>query len=114
MTGRASCTCRTGFFGSKAGSFTSFFSRTGHSPSGSPMGEASIHGGGAGAFRQVCAASCYLAGRCEPEEVALHRCNAITPFFGTPESSACLHAQDGYGSASAVYAQSLAGSHTGV
>ena len=45
--------CRTGFFGSKAGSFTSFFSRTGHSPSSSPMGEASIHGGGAGAFRQV-------------------------------------------------------------
>ncbi|CAL5219117.1 g891 [Coccomyxa viridis] len=44
---------RSGFFGSKAGSFTSFFSRTGHSPSSSPMGEASIHGGGAGAFRQV-------------------------------------------------------------
>lgn len=45
--------CRTGFFGSKAGSFTSFFSRTGHSPTSSPMGEASIHGGGAGNFRQV-------------------------------------------------------------
>ncbi|CAL8460835.1 g366 [Coccomyxa elongata] len=46
-------TSRTGFFGSKAGSFTSFFSRTGHSPTSSPMGEASIHGGGAGNFRQV-------------------------------------------------------------
>ena len=49
-------TGRSGFFGSKAGSFTSFFSRTGHSPTSSPMGEASIHGGSAGNFRQVCAA----------------------------------------------------------
>jgi len=45
------------FFGSKAGTFTSFFSRagSGHAPGAapSPMGEASIHGGAAGGFRQA-------------------------------------------------------------
>ncbi|GAB4821968.1 hypothetical protein N2152v2_009014 [Parachlorella kessleri] len=40
-----------GLFGSSKGSFTSFFSRTGYG--GSPGGEASIHGGAAGGFRQV-------------------------------------------------------------
>ena len=43
--------CR-GFFG-KQGSFTSFFSRTGGSGVAAPGGEASIHGGAAGGFRQV-------------------------------------------------------------
>lgn len=42
--------CR-GLFGSSKGSFTSFFTRTGYG--GSPGGEASIHGGAAGGFRQV-------------------------------------------------------------
>ncbi|KAK9836002.1 hypothetical protein WJX81_005192 [Elliptochloris bilobata] len=43
------------FFGSKGGSFASFFRSSGHTPSAapSPMGEASIHGGAAGGFRQV-------------------------------------------------------------
>ncbi|KAK9809830.1 hypothetical protein WJX72_000004 [[Myrmecia] bisecta] len=41
------------FFGTTKGSFTSFFSRTGHSPSADPGGQASIHGGAAGGFRQV-------------------------------------------------------------
>lgn len=39
-------------FGSK-GTFTSFFSRGGYTPPHSPGGEASIHGGGAGGFKQV-------------------------------------------------------------
>ena len=43
---------RRGFFG-KQGSFTSFFSRTGGSGVAAPGGEASIHGGAAGGFRQV-------------------------------------------------------------
>ena len=41
-----------GFFG-KQDPFTSFFSRTGTSGGVSPGGEASIHGGAAGGFRQV-------------------------------------------------------------
>jgi myosin-5 len=40
------------FFG-KQGSFTSFFSRTGHAGAPTPDGAASIHGGAAGGFRQV-------------------------------------------------------------
>lgn len=43
-----------GLFGSSKGSFTSFFTRTGYG-GGSPGqgGEASIHGGAMGGFRQV-------------------------------------------------------------
>ncbi len=39
-------------FGTK-GTFTSFFSRSGYAPPASPGGEASIHGGAAGGFKQV-------------------------------------------------------------
>ncbi len=45
-----------GLFSGGKGSFTSFFTRTGYggSPAGAPGGEASIHGGAMGGFRQVC------------------------------------------------------------
>ena len=44
-----------GLFSGGKGSFTSFFTRTGYggSPAGAPGGEASIHGGAMGGFRQV-------------------------------------------------------------
>ena len=48
--------CRSGggFFGAKAGAFTNLFSRAGSGAAPpSPMGEASIHSGGVGGFRQV-------------------------------------------------------------
>ena len=51
---RASPQQSRGFFSGSKGTFTSFFSRTGHSAGASPGGEASIHGGSAGHFRQVC------------------------------------------------------------
>ncbi|KAL0034959.1 hypothetical protein WJX79_002631 [Trebouxia sp. C0005] len=50
---RASPQQSRGFFGGSKGTFTSFFSRTGHSAGASPGGDASIHGGAAGHFRQV-------------------------------------------------------------
>lgn len=50
---RASPQQSRGFFGGSKGTFTSFFSRTGHSGGASPGGDASIHGGAAGHFRQV-------------------------------------------------------------
>ena len=51
---RASPQQSRGFFSGSKGTFTSFFSRTGHSAGGaSPGGDASIHGGAAGHFRQV-------------------------------------------------------------
>ncbi len=55
---RASPQQSRGFFGGSKGTFTSFFSRTGHSAGASPGGDASIHGGAAGHFRQVKAFSC--------------------------------------------------------
>lgn len=54
---RASPQQSRGFFGGSKGTFTSFFSRTGHSGGASPGGDASIHGGAAGHFRQVTAFS---------------------------------------------------------
>ena len=59
------------FFGSKAGTFTSFFSRSGHTPSAalSPMGEASIHGGGAGGFRQARTPCSWFQGPCNVKSV---------------------------------------------
>ena len=54
---RASPQQSRGFFGGSKGTFTSFFSRTGHSAGASPAGDASIHGGAAGHFRQVITAS---------------------------------------------------------
>jgi hypothetical protein len=55
---RASPQQSRGFFGGSKGTFTSFFSRTGHSAGASPGGDASIHGGAAGHFRQVQTFSC--------------------------------------------------------
>lgn len=55
---RASPQQSRGFFGGSKGTFTSFFSRTGHSAGASPGGDASIHGGAAGHFRQVKASLC--------------------------------------------------------
>ncbi len=65
------CSACRNFFG-KQGSFTSFFSRTGHTGVPTPDGAASIHGGAAGGFRQVRLPHLHTSGR-----AMLHDCSML-------------------------------------
>ena len=49
-----------GLFASSKGSFTSFFTRTGYGGGSPAGGEASIHGGAMGGFRQVRHKGCWI------------------------------------------------------